>query len=74
MSYDETQGGEIECFVGDGRKISLYSPVGPASCDRCGETANDVEYMVYDKGEPQASGGLCGLCLIAALPAERKAG
>lgn len=70
MDWDNKSDCEIVCALGEGRSVRLYAPVGPALCDRCGQRSDDVAYMIDGQSESKKSGGLCGPCLAAILPAE----
>ncbi len=59
---------EIVCGLDGGRLLTLYEPVGPARCDRCGAQADDVCFAVREPDGSERHGGLCGTCFAELLP------
>jgi hypothetical protein len=58
---------EIVCALGDGRRLTLYEPVGPARCDRCDDWADDVCFALREPDGSERHGGLCAPCLAQLL-------
>jgi hypothetical protein len=59
---------EIVCALGDGRRLTLYEPVGPARCDRCAQWADDICFALREPDGSERHGGLCAACLAEVLP------
>jgi len=71
MSYDT--GMDIVCYGDGGRRVKLYPPVLGTSCGRCSNRADDVSFLIEGPNGVEASGGLCGECLIPLLSGDDRA-